>query len=314
MPVLHLRLIVPAERSQEVVDVLRASPAVAHLVVLPGAGQAPSGDVVLCDVAREGANPILAALREMEVERVGAIAIEDAGVVLSTSAERASRLAPGLDVDAVVWEEISQTTGQQTRLSVTYLALLALATIIASFGVMLDNPILIVGAMVVGPEFGPLAALSVGLVQRHFDVVRRSAVALAIGFPVAMLVTVLTTWLLTGLGLLEKSMLLAERPLTDFIWRPDALSWVIGFLAGVAGMLSVTSARSGALIGVLISVTTVPAAANVAVALAYGVPAEAAGSFLQLLINLAAIITAGVVTLYVQRLWWRRISPRRITL
>jgi uncharacterized hydrophobic protein (TIGR00271 family) len=144
--------------------------------------------------------------------------------------------------------------------------------------------------------------------------VRQSAVALVIGFPVAIAVTVISTWLLTGVGLLEKSMLLAERPLTDFIWRPDALSWVIGFLAGVAGMLSVTSARSGALIGVLISVTTVPAAANAAVALAYGVPSEAGGSFLQLLINLAAIVAAGVVTLYVQRLWWRRVSPRRITL
>jgi uncharacterized hydrophobic protein (TIGR00271 family) len=314
VPVLHLRLIVPQERTETVLDVLRASPAVAHLVVLPGAGQAPAGDLVLCDVAREAANPVLAALRELEVDRAGSIAFEDAGVVLSTSAQRATHLAPGLDVDAVVWEEIAQTTGQQTRLSVTYLVLLALATVIASIAVMLDNPILIVGAMVVGPEFGPLAALCVGVVQRHAVVVRRSAVALGIGFPVAIVVTVLTTWLLTGLGLLDKSMLLAERPLTDFIWRPDALSWVIGFLAGVAGMLSVTSARSGALIGVLISVTTVPAAANAAAAIAYGVPGEAGGSFLQLLINLAAIIAAGVTTLYVQRVWWRRISPRRITL
>jgi len=103
--------------------------------------------------------------------------------------------------------------------------------------------------------------------------------------------------------------LLAERPLTDFIWRPDALSWVIGFLAGIAGMLSVTAARSGALIGVLISVTTVPAAANAAVAAAYGVPREAGGSALQLLINLAAIVTAGVVTLLVQRAWWQRVRP-----
>jgi uncharacterized membrane protein len=57
--------------------------------------------------------------------------------------------------------------------------------------------------------------------------------------------------------------------MTSFIWQPDALSWIIGFLAGVAGILALTSAKSGAMVGVLISVTTVPAAANVAVALAY---------------------------------------------
>jgi uncharacterized hydrophobic protein (TIGR00271 family) len=96
-------------------------------------------------------------------------------------------------------------------------------------------------------------------------------------------------------------MLVDPRPLTDFIWRPDALSWVIAFLAGIAGMLSLTSAKSGALVGVLISVTTVPAAGNIAVAIAYGAADEAWGSSLQLGINLAAIATAGILTLAVQR-------------
>jgi uncharacterized hydrophobic protein (TIGR00271 family) len=138
--------------------------------------------------------------------------------------------------------------------------------------------------------------------------VRRSVVALVVGFPFAMMVTVGTTWALTAIGLLDRSMLLADRPLTSFIWRPDALSWVVGFLAGIAGMLSLTAAKSGALIGVLISVTTVPAGANAAVALAYGVADEAAGSALQLLINMTAIVTAGVLTLLIQRWWWRNRS------
>jgi uncharacterized hydrophobic protein (TIGR00271 family) len=231
--------------------------------------------------------------------------IEDAGVTLSAAADRAEERVPGLGVDAVVWEEIEHITGQETRLSATYLALLTVATIIAAIGVLLDQPILIVGAMVVGPEFGPLAALSVGLFQRRAPVIGRSTLALAIGFPIAMAATVAATWLLTGLGLVDKSMLLADRPLTDFIWRPDALSWVVGFLAGIAGMISVTAAKSGALIGVLISVTTVPAAANAAVAMAYGVGSEAAGSALQLFINLTAIVVAGVLTLAANRLWSR---------
>ena len=175
------------------------------------------------------------------------------------------------------------------------------ATAIAGIGVLLDQPILIVGAMVVGPEFGPLAALCVGLVRRRSKLVRTGLIALLVGFSVAMVTTVLTTWLLDALGLVNKQMLLAPRPLTSFIWQPDALSWVVGFLAGIAGMLSLTSAKAGTLVGVLISVTTVPAAANAAVALAYGVTDEAAGSALQLVINLTAIVVAGVLTLLVQR-------------
>ncbi|MEE3920668.1 DUF389 domain-containing protein [Micromonospora sp. BRA006-A] len=148
------------------------------------------------------------------------------------------------------------------------------ATMIAGIGVLLDQPILIVGAMVVGPEFGPLAALCVALLRRQPRVAGRSVQALTVGFLVAMAATVLSTWALTAAGLVGRDMLLAERPLTDFIWRPDALSWVVGLLAGIAGMLSLTSKKSGSLVGVLISVTTVPAAANVAVASAYGVVAR----------------------------------------
>jgi uncharacterized membrane protein len=67
-----------------------------------------------------------------------------------------------------------------------------------------------------------------------------------------------------------------------------------------------TSAKAGTLVGVLISVTTVPAAASAAVAVAFGVGREAWGSALQLVINLVAIVVAGVMTLLVQQLAWKR--------
>ena len=131
--------------------------------------------------------------------------------------------------------------------------------------------------------------------------------ALLIGFPVGIVATILLTWVLTAFGLLERSMLTNSRPLTEFIFHPDALSFVVAFLAGVAGILSLTSAKSGALVGVLISVTTVPAAANAAVATAYGVWHEATGSLLQLALNLGGIVSAGVLTLLLQQTIWKRV-------
>jgi uncharacterized hydrophobic protein (TIGR00271 family) len=303
---LHLRIITPPDRTDRVVDLVRETAAATHIVVLPGAARDPAGDVVLCDVVREGASAVLSALRHLGIEKSGAISVEDVDVSLSAAGRRAARAAPGLGVDAVVWEEIEHKTGEETQLSATFLVFLTVAMLIAGIGVLLDQPILIVGAMVVGPEFGPLAAICVGLIRGRWPVVARSAIALGVGFLAAGAVTVLATWALTWLDLVDRSMLLRERPLTDFIWRPDALSWVVGFLAGVAGMLSLTSAKSGALVGVLISVTTVPAAANAAVAAAYRVWHEAAGSALQFAINAGAIVSAGVLTLLIQRLWWRR--------
>ena len=94
------------------------------------------------------------------------------------------------------------------------------------------------------------------------------------------------------------------HPFTQFISDPDFLSFFVAFVAGAAGMLSLTSAKSGALVGVLISVTTIPAASNIAVAAAYGDWSEARGAALQLGLNLAGIVLAGVLTLFVQRRWY----------
>lgn len=303
---LHVRAIVPAQLTDQVQRLLAADDAVTHVSVMPGVAVSPRGDVVEFDVVREGASPILEQLREIGLEESGSIVVERVDAAISLAADRAARRTPGLGVDAVVWAEVEQQTGEETQLSAAYLAFMTIAMIIAAVGVLLDQPILIVGSMVVGPEFGPLAAMCVGLARWRPALIRRSALALGVGFPFAMILTVAAVWLLTAADLVNESMLLAERPLTDFIWRPDALSWVIGFLGGVAGILSLTSAKAGTLVGVLISVTTIPAAANAAVALAYGVRNEAAGSALQLVINLAAIVVAGVLTLLVQRLIWHR--------
>ena len=298
---LHLRIICPPDRTAAVEDLLTADAAVTHVVVLPGAARDPHGDLLLCDVVREGASDLIARLRDLGVERDGSIMLERVDTTLSAAAVRAEKRVPGLGVDAVVWEEVEHTTAAESELSAAFLTFMVVATVIAGIGVLLDQPILIVGAMVVGPEFGPLAALCVGVVRGRWALARRAVTALGVGFVAGMAVTVATTWLLDAFGLVDRSMLVGPRPLTSFIWQPDALSWVVGFLAGIAGMLSLTSAKAGTLVGVLISVTTVPAAANVAVAVAYGVSEEATGSAVQLLINVAAIVAAGVLTLLVQR-------------
>ena len=145
---------------------------------------------------------------------------------------------------------------------------MVLACLIASVGIMLDSPILIIGAMIVGPEFGPIAGLCVALVQRRREVARRSLRALAVGFPLGITAAFVFTLIVRGRRPDPDGFTVDEHPLTDFISHPDAFSFIVAVFAGIAGVLSLTSAKSGALIGVLISVTTIPAAANIGVAAA----------------------------------------------
>ncbi|WP_030317282.1 DUF389 domain-containing protein [Streptomyces sp. NRRL B-3229] len=303
---LHLRLITPAGKTDDVVRLIENTVGTTHLVVLPGAARNPAGDVVMCDVAREAGDELIGALRELDLDKSGSIAVENIDLSLSKRADKAEDEAPGEGADAVLWEHLTDATHEESTLSVTYLAFLVLATMIAACGVVLDNAILIVGAMAVGPEFGPLAGVCTALVQRHPRLALRSLTALLVGFAAAMLVTVGFSYFMDAVHLFSAEQLDAKRPNTNFIYRPDWFSFVVAVLAGCAGTLSLTSAKSGALVGVAISVTTVPAAANAAVAFSYSEYKQAWGSTEQLLLNLLGIVLAGITTLLLQKWLWRK--------
>ncbi|CAM5501024.1 MULTISPECIES: DUF389 domain-containing protein [Streptomyces] len=308
---LHLRLISPADRTEDVVRLIERTVGTAHLVVLPGAARDPAGDLVLCDVAREAGDALLTALQHLGIEDDGSIAVENVDLSLSRRAEQAEKDAPGEPADAVLWDHLAEATHEESTLSATYLAFITLATMIAACGVVLDNAVLIVGAMAVGPEFGPLAGISTAAVRRQPRLALRSVVALIAGFALAMAVTVGFSWFMDALGLFSERQLEAERPNTAFVYAPDWFSFIVAVLAGIAGTLSLTSAKSGALVGVAISVTTVPAAANAAVALSYGDTRQTWGSTEQLLLNLLGIVLAGTLTLVLQKWLWSR-QPRKV--
>ena len=257
--------------------------------------------MILCDVAREAASVIIADLKELGIARSGSIAVEELDSAISERFEEAEKAAPGLPSDAVVWEEVESRTSENTELSVSFVAFMVLAMQIAVVGIVLDQPILIVGAMVVGPEFGPLAGICVAIVSRQGRLAKRSLVALAVGFPPGIALPCSPRAVLNAVGLFPDDFTQHDHPFTRFISSPDPLSLFVAMVAGAAGVLSLTSAKSGALIGVLISVTTIPAAANIGVAAAYGDWSDAGGAALQLAINLAGIVVAGVVTLFIQR-------------
>ncbi|WP_405423450.1 DUF389 domain-containing protein [Streptomyces erythrochromogenes] len=309
---LHLRMITPHHLTEQVVELIHRTVGTTHLVVLPGAARDPEGDLVLCDVAREAADELLQEVRSLGIDRTGSIAVENVDLSISARADAAEDEAPGEAADAVVWEQLAESTHEESTLTITYAAFMILATMIAACGVVLDNAVLIVGAMAVGPEFGPLAGICTGLVQRRPRLAWRSFVALAVGFTAAIVATTVFSLAMDGLGLFHEHLLENERPNTSFIWQPDPFSFVVALLAGVAGMLSLTSAKAGALVGVAISVTTVPAAANAAVALGYGDLGQMWGSGIQLALNLGGIILSGTLTLIAWKLLWRTQQNRMI--
>ena len=294
---LDLRVIVPADMRDDVVAALRRQVGVAHILIHPGAAVEPSGgDEITAVIARECANDVIKALKDPDAQHRGAILLTVLDTVLSTRAHEAEDDAEGDPADAVVWDELIARTREESTLSVTFVLFLTLACLLAAVGAVTDSMVTVVGAMVLGPEFGPLAAVSVAIVQRRPDLARRAAIALLVGFPIAMGVTALLTMAAHAVGWVDLDSM-RDLDNVDFIFQVGPISFVVALLAGAAGMLSLVSAKSAALVGVFISVTTVPAAGFTAVAGVLGDWGMAARSATQLAVNLIGIVIACVTML-----------------
>ena len=294
--VLHLRVIAPEDLRDEVLDILRGEVGVANLLLHPGAALDPMGDEITADVARECANLLIKQLKALDVQHRGAITLEVLDTVLSTRAHRAEDEAVGDPADALLWDELIGRTREESTLSVTFVLFLTLACLLTAIGVITDSTVTVVGAMVLGPEFGPLAALAVALVQRRRSLAKGAAMALVIGFPIAMGVTALATLAAEAVGWLTLDSVHNVSEV-DFIFQVGPISFVVALLAGAAGMLSLVSAKATGLVGVFISVYTVTAAGFAVVAATVGAWDVAAKSGLQLVVNLVGIVVAGVLVL-----------------
>lgn len=294
-----------------VLETLEAEPCVSGLFVVVGAAIRPAGDLIEADIPREVANDIIAHLRALGVHHEGTIEIQHVETWLSSEGFDAELRAPGSSADAVVWADVAQRSYEDSELNWTYLSFMSLATLIAAIAIVLDSQVLVIGAMVLGPEFGAIAALGVALVRRRYGLLRHAMRTLILGFAAAIGFTTAFALAVRALGWITTANVTGPRPATDFIYSPDRWSFIVAVIAGAAGVLSITSAKAGGLAGVFISVTTVPAAGNIALGIAFGAGDEIWPSTLQLLLNIAGMALAGWATLAVQQFVWAKASVRR---
>src|SRR6476659_2069530 len=213
---LRLTATIPSDLTERVTHVLADSTAVSTLSVLRGAAVRPSGDVVHADVAREGATALVDRLRELGVHREGTLQIEPVTTWISRAGFEADQETPGSSADAVVWAQVAQRSYDDSELNWTFLSFMSLATLIAGIAIVLDSQILVIGAMVLGPEFGAVAALGVALVRRRTTLLRRAAVTLAAGFAVSILATMVFALAAKTLGWITTEDVTGPRPGTHF--------------------------------------------------------------------------------------------------
>jgi len=309
---LHVSAVCPAALSAQVTSRLLAAHGVTNLVVQRDAGVLPDGDALSFDVHEDAANPVLGCLRGLGLDENGAISVVHLDAALTAQGraprrERRGKLSVLRPESAPVWDLVTARIESGGDYPPSFYVLLTLAGLIGAVGLLTNSLILIVGAMVVGPEYSAIIAVALGMTRRDRRAIMSGLGALCAGFAVTIAATLLFGLVIRAGGATPEAFRHGLRPVADFINSPDGFSVIVAVLAGVVGVVSLTEARASTLIGVFISVTTIPAAASVGISLAYSLWKEAGGSALQLLLNVVVLIAVGFTGLIAQRLIWRRV-------
>ncbi|MFI5065284.1 MAG: DUF389 domain-containing protein [Streptosporangiales bacterium] len=310
---LHVRAVIPPEETARVMAALAANPGVHNLLLIRGAAQRPAGDAVQFDVQNRSANPVLRQLQGLPEDGRGSVTVEEGSVALDGPATPLAERRHARRERVPVWAVVEGTIRANASYPPSFYVLLVIAGLIGAVGILTNSQILVVGAMVVGPEYFAIIAAALGLSKagghsRDWTSVRVALGALLAGFTAAMVVTFCFGLAVRAAGEVPAAFRAGVRPVAELINSPNVFSVIVAVLAGIVGVVSLTESRANALIGVFISITTIPAAASAGLSVAFASWHDAAGSLLQLVLNVVILIAVGAAGLTLQRAIWRRLA------
>ena len=245
---MQLRAFGDTSTASRVAEQLRSVPGIRHVAVLAGTGESTSA--LTADVQADVADKALALVRG------AGIPAEDVSLL------RLEVIGPGGAAEepvALVWADLLGQARLNARAAVRYLVFMAVAGVIAAFGVIDEDQILIVGAMAVAPDLLPITAACTGIVLRRGRLIAQGLVSLLAGLGLACAFAAGVTALLDLFDLLPTNFAVHEVGLASQ-QHIEAETIAVALAAGVAGMLAVET-RASMGVGVAISVTTIPAAA-----------------------------------------------------
>jgi uncharacterized hydrophobic protein (TIGR00271 family) len=268
--------------------------------------------VILVDATRPGHTVVFATVRPGTVDALLAElrqhGVPDADITL-TRKEVVGSLVTGPTDSSLVWADVIGTAWLNARPIARYLAFMFAAGVIGCYGVIDNNAILIVGAMALAPDLLPITAIAVGLVSREPGLAGRAFLTLALGLSVTGVAAAVSTFVQDQFGLIPSDFNIQQTGVLEGLTTVSSETMAVALVSGVAGMLALETRASSA-VGVAISVTTIPIAAYLGVAVGLGQFSKATDSLGVLGVNVTMMVVGAVATLAIQGVLMRRAVAR----
>jgi uncharacterized hydrophobic protein (TIGR00271 family) len=288
---LELHVHTSAEAAATIVESLVRRPGVHNLVTVSGPGGGTTS--IVAEIEPAAADALLVALGAQ------GLSPDLIHLVRHRTIPWLESRAEAVD-EAIIWADLVAEARLVSRLAPRYLALMAVAGVLAGLSIIEANVVLLVGAMATSPDLAPIVGTSVGLVGRRPRMFRRSLGSLAAGLAVGAGAAFLVTVFLGFVGRL-RSVPEGVPSFVGSLLTLDIVTIIVAFVAGIAAMLAFET-RGSAAVGVAISVTTIPAAAFLGVTTAASGFADAGRALAVLAVNVLFLIIGGSSTLLLQRM------------
>lgn len=196
-------------------------------------------------------------------------------------------------------EELYSDISTGSNLTMVYVGMVLLSTVVACVGLLRSDVAIIIGAMVIAPLLAPNVGMALSATLGDIDLgwkaLKTNLAGLFASISVALIMGALITFDPETNQLISR----ATVTLSDII---------IALAAGSAGVLAFTGGMSAAIIGVMVAVALLPPLATFGLFLGAGHISLALGALVLTVTNLICINLAGVLTFLVQgirpRQWW----------
>ncbi|QLH84068.1 DUF389 domain-containing protein [Halosimplex pelagicum] len=252
------------------------------------------------DGAKEGHALVTVVIPADAVERV-LDDLQDAGYDRSTytvSTEAEFATFEGMDAVQRHWAETPNRIAPETLRAKardmrpntqSYVWLMLLSTVIATAGLLIGSPAVLVGSMVLAPLVAPMLAASIGAVRDDRAMVADSLRQQAVGLGVAVLGAVAASLLIRNLEIVSVTLDVTTVDLFAVRLSPGLLSVVVGLAAGAAGAFGLTTKGNVSIVGVMVAAALVPTAAVVGIGVAWGAASVAVGALVLLGLTIVAV-------------------------
>ncbi|UTF55004.1 TIGR00341 family protein [Natronosalvus rutilus] len=296
-----VELLIPKQKREAVEETLKDED-IAFTLVEEGSRDEPSV-VITFPLPAPAVESVLDELRDVGIDEDSYTVIIEAETVVSEKYD-ALEERYAQNTARISREELQAQAKDLTPRFSTYLVMTVMSVVVATAGLLLDSPAVVVGSMVIAPLIGPALGASVGTVINDRALFRRGIKLQAIGLGIGIVTAAVFAFAARTTGLVSPMLEIFEISEIQGRLSPDILSLVIAIGAGVAGAWTLTAGTSAALVGVMIAAALVPPLGVVGIGIAWGLPNVALAAGVLVLVNMLVINITSLAVL-----WYKGYRP-----